>query len=114
MQSGLTQDATNSLGPSSALGQGAGSCAPSSLKTASASCATHHAHDTQKTKEHSESCRSEWNRRRYVRSPRVARKTLESLIGGLSLYAELSAHAELPNSHISEDEAIPKAILKTA
>jgi hypothetical protein len=30
-----------------------------------------------------------------VRSPRVARKTLESIIGGLSLYAKLSAHAEL-------------------
>ena len=60
---------------------------PSSLKTASVSCATHHAHDMQKTKEHSVSWRSEWNMRRYVRNPRVARKMLESLIGGACLYA---------------------------
>jgi hypothetical protein len=101
IQNVLTQDATKSLGPSSALCHAVGPYSLSSLKTASVNCAMHHAHDMQKTKEHSVSCRSEWNRRHYflflheqikgiiiiIRSPRVAMKMLESLIGGLSLYA---------------------------
>ena len=50
IQSVLTQDATKSLGPSSALCQGGDACVPSSLKTAMVSRVTHHAHDTQKPK----------------------------------------------------------------
>jgi len=50
IQSGLTQDPTNSLWPSSALCQGGDASAPSSLKTAIVSRVTHHAHDTQKPK----------------------------------------------------------------